>query len=96
MDCVIPQKGVTACVRFDRQAIYVRSDSANGYFKLGQLTKVVGGDTYRCQNNNTNSAGNGTWVGCNFSWPRACYRIKSGYGQHDWYIINDVNQLKCL
>jgi hypothetical protein len=97
IDCTFPQSGVSVCIRFDRSTIYVRSDSANGYFKLGQFKKQVGGATYRCQNNKTRSAGNGTWVGCNFSWPKVdCYTMKSGYGQADWFVLNAIGQDKCF
>ncbi len=96
IDCVWAQNGVSACIRFDRSTIYVRSDRADGRFKLGQFKKQVGGATYRCQNDKTRSAGDGTWVGCNFSWVKiGCYTMKSGYGQADWYVLNFVGVDKC-
>lgn len=84
----------TMCIRFDRRTIYVRSDKANGYFKLGQWTGS--GNIYRCQNNRANSSGNGTWVACQWNWPKSgCYTMRTGYGQHDWYVLSHASGIKC-
>ncbi|MBB1245375.1 hypothetical protein GL263_17645 [Streptomyces durbertensis] len=96
IDCYAPAGyNATMCIRYDRRAIYVRSDKANGYFKLGQWSAWRGGDVYRCQNNNRNSSGNGTWVECQWNWPRTgCYFMRTGYGQHEWYVVSHSN-MKC-
>jgi len=96
IECVYPQGGVSVCIRFDRKTIYVRNDRVDGRFKLGQIKKQVGGATYRCQNDITRKAGDGTWVGCNFRWIEVgCYTMKSGYGQADWFVLNTIGTDKC-
>lgn len=86
----------TMCIRWDRRSIYVRSDRANGYFKLGQLKGGSLGNTYRCQNNNRWSSGDTTWVGCHWDWPRSgCYVARTGHGQSDWYRLSDVSWQEC-
>jgi hypothetical protein len=84
----------TMCIRTDRNTMYVRSESANGYFKLGQFKG--GGDAYVCQNNHKNSKGNGTWVSCHWSFPKRCYTMRTGYGQADWYELSFDGPIKCL
>ncbi|WP_432983976.1 hypothetical protein [Dactylosporangium sp. CA-233914] len=84
----------TMCIRFDRRTIYVRSDKANGYFKLGRWTG--GGNAYVCQNNHKNSSGDNTWVGCHWTWPKkGCYTMRTGYGQSDWYVTSGPSGVKC-
>lgn len=84
----------TMCIRFDRRAIYVRNNKANGYFKLGQWTG--GGNTYICQNNRTKSTGDNSWVACQWNWPKkSCYTMRTGYGQHEWYVISGPSGIKC-
>lgn len=95
MQCYAPSGYNThMCIRFDRQTIYVRSNKANGYFKLGRWTG--GGNVYICRNNYANSAGDGTWVACHWKWPkRNCYTMRAGYGQHEWYVISKPSGVKC-
>lgn len=84
----------TMCIRLDRRTIYVRSEKANGYFKLGSWKGS--GNQYVCQNNNKNKKGNGTWVGCAWKWPKKkCYTVRTGHGQADWYVLSRASTLYC-
>jgi hypothetical protein len=86
----------TMCIRFDRRTIYVRSDRANGNFKLGQFAGGSSSNIYRCQNNKANSSGNGTWVKCQWNWPRSgCYILRTGHGQADWYTLSRESTQYC-
>ncbi|MEO3869761.1 hypothetical protein ABGB18_13115 [Nonomuraea sp. B12E4] len=85
------------CYRADRNATYVQSTKANGYFKLGQHGS--GGNTWRCRNNYTSSAGTGTWVECKWSTKPGsadCSTIRVGHGQSDWYVLSRASSLMCF
>ncbi|TDC43977.1 hypothetical protein [Micromonospora sp. KC213] len=84
----------TMCIRLDRRTMYVRSDKADGYFKLGSWKGS--GNQYVCQNNKGNKKGNGTWVACHWKWPKKkCYTTRTGHGQADWYILSRASSLYC-
>lgn len=102
MRCFGPQNDISdavMCYRSDRNATYVQSKKASGYFKLGQHRQNGGGSIWRCQNNYKNSAGTGTWVECKWSTkPRAgaCATARVGHGQNDWFKLSTVGDLICF
>jgi hypothetical protein len=82
----------TMCIRYDRRTLYVRSDKADGHFKLGQFAGGSSSNIYRCQNNKKNSSGNGTWVKCQWNWPKSgMYILRVGHGQADWYTLSSTS-----
>lgn len=100
MVCFGPALGVEdaeVCYRANRNATYVQSKRASGYFKLGQHASA--GNTWRCRNNFTNSSGTGTWVECKWNTKPStggCAVLRVGHGQSDWYVVSNGSQLTCL
>ncbi len=100
MECVGPEIDIpdaVMCYRADRNATYVKSMKASGYFKLGQ--HALSGNIWRCQNNYRNSSGNGTWVECKWNTKPArgtCPPIRVGHGLNDWYVMSNASLRICF
>lgn len=84
LDCTYAHERVTVCIRFDRRTMYVKTNKADGKYKVGEARRARYWGTqvayYRCFNQYRMSSS--IWVGCHWDWPNShwwCYTAKGGW-----------------